>query len=195
VGQVRKVKSKQTPKQPAVLHRRAVKQVKEAEMKKRYIIACISFIIIFPIFCIITVYKEEMAALPTTETATEIVSETEQETETQPITEEWIATGYCPCEKCCGKWAKNRPQGVVKGAGGYELIQGKSMASALAYGTVVKMTGADGYNGLYVCHDRPADFVIERYQGKIIDVYFNSHAQAVEFGKRQVQVEIVEVAP
>jgi soluble lytic murein transglycosylase-like protein len=50
-------------------------------MKKLYLIPCVLFIVIFPIFCVVTVYKEEMAALPTTETATEIVSETEQETE------------------------------------------------------------------------------------------------------------------
>lgn len=162
-------------------------------MKKRYIIACISFIIIFPIFCIATVYTEELDAIPTTaiaETKTEV--ETEPETTLQPEYEEWIATAYCPCEKCCGKWAYNRPNGIVYGAGGYELVQGVSMASGLPFGTMVRITGADGYNGDYICHDRPAEYIIERYQGKIIDVYFNSHDQAVKFGKRTITVEILE---
>jgi hypothetical protein len=38
----------------------------------------------------------------------------ENEPTTQP--EEWIdavATAYCPCEICCGKWALNRPDGIV----------------------------------------------------------------------------------
>lgn len=50
-------------------------------MKKRYLIPCVLFIVIFPIFCIATGYTEEVEAIPTTETATEIISETEQETE------------------------------------------------------------------------------------------------------------------
>lgn len=38
--------------------------------------------------------------------------------ENEPTTqsEEWIdavATAYCPCEICCGKWALNRPDGIV----------------------------------------------------------------------------------
>ena len=27
----------------------------------------------------------------------------------------WKRTGYCSCEKCCGKWALNRPGGIVYG--------------------------------------------------------------------------------
>ena len=33
-------------------------------------------------------------------------------------------TAYCACEKCCGEWAKNRPNGVVYGAAGIELVAG-----------------------------------------------------------------------
>lgn len=43
----------------------------------------------------------------------------ENEPTTQP--EEWIdavATAYCPCEICCGKWALNRPDGIVYTASG-----------------------------------------------------------------------------
>lgn len=167
--------------------------VEGGTMKKLYLIPCVLFIVIFPIFCIATVYTEEVEAIPTTAIVTVTETETEQETEPViPHTEQWVATAYCPCEKCCGKWAFNRPNGIVYGAGGYELIQGKSMASALPFGTVVRITGADGYNGEYICHDRPADWVIERCHGKIVDIYFNSHAQAVEFGKRTVTVEFVE---
>ncbi len=43
--------------------------------------------------------------------------------ENEPTTppEEWIdavATAYCPCEICCGKWALNRPDDIVYTASG-----------------------------------------------------------------------------
>lgn len=36
--------------------------------------------------------------------------------EPEPKEPEWIeyeATAYCSCEKCCGSWALNRPDGIV----------------------------------------------------------------------------------
>jgi len=50
-------------------------------MKKRYLIPCVLFIVIFPIFCIATVYTEEVEAIPTTAIVTVTETETEQETE------------------------------------------------------------------------------------------------------------------
>ena len=110
----------------------------------------------------------------------------------EPIREEWICTAYCPCQICGGRYsAQNRSNGIVIGAQGTELIQGLSMASGLPYGTVVHMTGTDGYNGFYLCQDRPAEYILKRYDNKVIDIFFNSHAQAEAFGKRTVLIEII----
>lgn len=54
-------------------------------MKKRYLIPCVIFIILFPIFCIATVYTDEMDAIPTTELATELATTLQQETTLQPF--------------------------------------------------------------------------------------------------------------
>ena len=41
------------------------------------------------------------------------LSETETVPEPEPEWIEAVATAYCPCERCCGSWALNRPDGIV----------------------------------------------------------------------------------
>lgn len=101
--------------------------------------------------------------------------------------DEWTITAYCPCRKCCGEWAKNRPGGIVYGASGAELRRG-FCASPLPFGTVVLIEGV----GQYTVHDRTADWVAERYGGRIIDLYFLTHEEALQFGKRTAKVWLVE---
>ncbi|HZK39447.1 MAG TPA: 3D domain-containing protein [Clostridia bacterium] len=105
---------------------------------------------------------------------------------------EYTATAYCPCEKCCGKWANRRPNGKVIGAGGVELIEGYHIASSLPIGTTIKITDAGQWNGEYIVQDKPADWICEKYNDKIVDFYFERHADALAFGKMQVKVEVVE---
>ena len=61
------------------------------------------------------------------------LSETETVPESDPELEpEWIeavATAYCPCERCCGSWALNRPDGIVYTASGAEAVQGVTIAA------------------------------------------------------------------
>ena len=54
-------------------------------------------------------------------------------------------TAYCSCEKCCGEWAKNRPNGIVYGAAGVELKAGVSCASPLPLGTAEEVEGLGEY--------------------------------------------------
>ena len=101
-------------------------------------------------------------------------------------------TAYCACEKCCGKWSANRPldengQPVVIGAANVPLTSGYSVASPLPFGTVIEFDGKQ-----YEVQDRTAQFVVDRYNGKIIDVYFDSHEKAVKFAKQEKEVKIYE---
>lgn len=93
-------------------------------------------------------------------------------------------TAYCSCEKCCGEWAKNRPNGIVYGAAGVELKAGVSCASLLPLGTVVEVEGL----GEYIVQDRPAQWVIDKYGENQIDIYFDSHEAASAFGLKQLNV-------
>ena len=93
-------------------------------------------------------------------------------------------TAYCSCEKCCGEWAKNRPNGIVYGAAGVELKAGVSCASPLPLGTVVEVEGL----GEYIVQDRLAQWVIDKYGENQIDIYFDNHEAASAFGLKQLNV-------
>lgn len=94
---------------------------------------------------------------------------------------EFKLTAYCSCEKCCGIWAYNRPNGVVYGAIGEELKEGYSIAvdpNVIPYGTEVIING-DTYK---------AQDCGGAIKGNRIDVYFDSHEDALEFGVKHEQV-------
>lgn len=98
----------------------------------------------------------------------------------------FIATAYCPCEKCCGKWAKNRPNGVVYTASGEIAQEGITLAAdwnVLPKGTKVEIKGL----GSRVVQDRGGAI-----RGNRIDIYFDSHQKALEFGVQEVQLKIEE---
>ena len=93
-------------------------------------------------------------------------------------------TAYCSCKECCGKWADNRPNGIVYGASGAELVAGVSVASPLPFGTEIYIDGL----GEYVVQDRLAQWVVDKYGDKLIDVYFDNHEEACKFGRKYLDV-------
>lgn len=98
---------------------------------------------------------------------------------------EFKLTAYCSCEKCCGSWAFDRPDGVVYGASGNELKSGYSIAvdpSVIPYGTEVIIDGV-------TCR---ADDCGGAIKGNRIDVYFNDHKEALEFGVQYANVFMEE---
>ena len=88
-------------------------------------------------------------------------------------------TAYCPCEKCCGKWALNRPSDenglIVITASGERALQGVTVAAdsdLLSFGTPLRINGND-----YSVQDRGSAI-----KKKHLDIYFESHEEALEFG-------------
>lgn len=113
----------------------------------------------------------------------EVVEEVEEVVEEEPDVRIFRVTAYCPCEICCGKWAKNRPIGedgkpIVIGAWGKELTDGFSCASPMAFGTQVEINGL----GTLEVQDRTADWIVEEHGEYIIDVYMTDHEAALKFG-------------
>lgn len=106
-------------------------------------------------------------------------------------------TAYCPCEICCGEWAKNRPldesgNPIVYGASGQVLTPGVSVACSLPFGTKIEI---DGLPGTYIVEDRTAEWIQDKYNGMTVDIYMDSHeaCYALLSGKPEwMDVYIVE---
>lgn len=96
---------------------------------------------------------------------------------------EYTLTAYCSCEKCCGKWAQT---GTILTADGTEAVQGFTVGTdwnTIPPGTTLIIDGHE-----YEAHDKVAGWITERYNGKIIDVYFESHTDALKFGKKKMTI-------
>lgn len=103
----------------------------------------------------------------------------------------YTLTAYCSCELCCGEYAKNRPvdengQEIVIGSTGAVLKAGHSIAvdpDVIPYGSIIVINGKE-----YVAEDCGGAIKENR-----IDVYFNDHNEALQFGIQKADVFIKEV--
>lgn len=102
-----------------------------------------------------------------------------QDTEDKPQLKSlgiYTATAYCPCRKCCGK-----SDGIT--ASGTKATAGRTIAadtSKLPFGTKVYINGHE-----YVVEDRGGAI-----KGNKIDIFFSSHAEALKYGKKKVELFI-----
>lgn len=89
--------------------------------------------------------------------------------------EYYILTAYCPCAICCGKCDRITASGTI-------ATQGRTIAvdpNVIPYGTKVHIEGL----GAYVAEDCGSSI-----QGKRIDIFFDSHEEALEFGVQERRV-------
>lgn len=133
-----------------------------------------------------------------TPTSTPIVVETEVEPEIEmPVVEEteindepiitseptwrslgvYKVTAYCPCAKCCGK-----TNGIT--ASGTQATANRTIAapSSLPFGTQIKINEV-----VYTVEDRGGAIGAGR-----IDVFFNTHQEALNWGVRNYEIFIKE---
>lgn len=130
------------------------------------------------------------------EKETVVVVVEENEAIQEPIVEqpkrislgEFKLTAYCSCVKCCGFWAYGRSldengNDIVIGASGERLQQGVSVAvdpAVIPYDTTVYINGK-----AYVAQDCGGAIKDNR-----IDVYFDNHQDALDFGVQYATVEV-----
>lgn len=101
---------------------------------------------------------------------------------------EFKITAYCSCVRCCSIWAKNRPldengKEIVYTASGERAEAGKTIAvdtSVIPFGTEVRIGDT-----VYTAQDTGS-----AVKGNVIDIYFDSHEDAVRHGAKYLEVEV-----
>lgn len=86
-------------------------------------------------------------------------------------------TAYCPCFECSGGWGTNTASGAICSEGVTVAVD----PSVIPLGSTVVIDGQE-----YTAQD-----VGGAIKGNRIDVYFDSHEAALEFGVQHKQVGIV----
>ena len=131
-------------------------------------------------------HKDKRMTDETIDAKRTIEIETDKESDTNQAVEpvslgNFKLTAYCSCSLCCGKWANNRPNGIVYGAIGEELKENYSIAvdpSVIPYRTEVIING----------HTYKAQDCGGAIKGNRIDVYFEDHNDALQFGAQYAEV-------
>lgn len=101
---------------------------------------------------------------------------------------DFTLTAYCPCVRCCEQWSAQHPsrQGtdyIQKTASGTIPTAGKTIAtdtSIIPFGTTVIINGHE-----YIAEDRGGAI-----RGNRIDIFFDSHEEALVFGRQKSEVFI-----
>lgn len=128
----------------------------------------------------VTTVQEEETTADITTISEKLQAMAVEKTETTTKAEElqslgtFRLTAYCPCSKCCGK-----ETGIT--ATGTKATEGRTVAvdpKIIPYGTQLMINGS-----LYVAEDCGGAI-----NNNTIDVYFNSHAEALSFGVQYAEV-------
>ena len=135
-------------------------------------------LLIFTIPVCVMTEKISVQAVEVSEVSEPIV---EQEYTTAVAEREYIEvtatlTAYCPCVKCCGK-----SDGIT--ASGTQATAGRTVAvdtRLIPYGTEISIDGKT-----YIAEDCGG-----KVKGYTIDVFFDSHEEALNFGRQTKTVKI-----
>ena len=98
---------------------------------------------------------------------------------------EFRLTAYCPCAKCCGKTDGITSTGTL-------ATEGRTIAvdpAVIPYGSTVTIYFADGTSHTYIAEDCGGAITESR-----IDVFFDDHQTALQFGVQRAYV-YMEVSP
>ena len=108
----------------------------------------------------------------TTKTETDTLNETED-----TYLGTFKLTAYCPCEKCCGEWADGITYTGTKATAGRTIAVDPDV---IPLNSIVFIDGKS-----YIAED-----IGGAIDGNRIDIYFDTHQEALEFGIQSANVTI-----
>jgi len=85
-----------------------------------------------------------------------------------------LASAYCPCEKCCGKWSKN---GLTRS--GRRPTPRRTIAAdphVFPLGSCLRINGTQ-----YQVED-----IGSAIKGRRVDIFHASHSEALKFGRQEL---------
>lgn len=130
-------------------------------------------LLIFTVPVCVMTEKISVQAVEASETTTEYTTAV---AEREYIEVTATLTAYCPCAKCCGK-----SDGIT--ASGTQATAGRTVAvdtRLIPYGTEISIDGKT-----YIAEDCGG-----KVKGYTIDVFFDSHEEALNFGRQIKTVKI-----
>ena len=174
-----RIERKTTMKNPTQTTRRAT-----TPMIVMYIIILLSCIAVFIVAGVSSCEKQRLKE-ECEETAVVLEIVTEDEDDLVSLGQ-FRLTAYCSCEQCCGIWAQTRPvdsngDPIVYTASTKLAKSNWTIAAdtdVLPFGTRVWIYGHE-----YAVQDRGGAI-----DGNSIDIYFDDHQDALEFGLRYADV-------
>lgn len=96
----------------------------------------------------------------------------------------FTVTAYCPCSACCGKWSNPDNPVTASGASAVEGVTVGADWVTIPEGTEIHIDGV----GVRTVQDKPARWIVEKYEGKILDLYFEKHEDALAFRKQELEI-------
>ncbi|MCD8054226.1 MAG: SH3 domain-containing protein [Lachnospiraceae bacterium] len=116
-----------------------------------------------------------------------VASETSSNSSSSSSSGEWVSLGtfkitaYCGCSKCCGSSCTGKTASGATPKANYTIAVDKSVISL---GTKVKLGDSDT---VYVAQDTGGAI-----KGNKIDVYFDTHSAALNFGVKYMEVYVYQ---
>lgn len=99
------------------------------------------------------------------------------------------ATAYCACYSCCGKYPSNKYYGITKTGTRAKVGTIAVDPRKIPLGTNLYIEGLYGAKNY---GDGKAEDIGGAIKGNIIDLYFDTHKETINWGRQQVKVYILK---
>lgn len=170
---------------------RRTREQRKADASARIAAVCLFFAALLILFAVLTVkttgqpYKGEPPIIEDRLPGEDKPAEGSAELDIGEPLGKFKLTAYCPCMKCCGK-----TDGIT--STGTTAAEGRTIAvdpRVIPYGSSVTIYFSDGTSHTYTAEDCGGGI-----KGNRLDIYFDDHQAALQFGVQSAMVYVEAAA-